>query len=77
MRSARDTPTSGGPAAVTARTPSRPGSPGSARMIVEAVDALPSSVDAAMRELKQIGKRILDVVAPEVGECHEAAVAPL
>ncbi len=26
------------------------------------------------RELKQIGKRILDVVAPEVGECHEAAV---
>ena len=26
------------------------------------------------RELRQIGKRILDVVAPEVGECHEAAV---
>ncbi|GAB3038749.1 HNH endonuclease [Nocardioides flavus (ex Wang et al. 2016)] len=26
------------------------------------------------RELKQIGKRILDLVAPEVGECHEAAV---
>jgi len=26
------------------------------------------------RELKQIGKRILDVVAPEVGECHEEAV---
>jgi hypothetical protein len=25
-------------------------------------------------DLKQIGKRILDVVAPEVGECHEAAV---
>ena len=24
------------------------------------------------RDLKQIGKRILDVVAPEVGECHEA-----
>jgi hypothetical protein len=26
------------------------------------------------RDLKQIGKRILDVVAPEVGESHEAAV---
>jgi hypothetical protein len=25
-------------------------------------------------ELKQVGKRILDVVAPEVGECHEAGV---
>ena len=62
-----------------------------ARVIVEAVDALPSSVDAPVREraeaalldlatqhdardLKQIGKRILDVVAPEVGECHEADV---
>ena len=61
-----------------------------ARAIVEAVDALPSSVDAAVREraeaallelakkhdardLKQIGKRILDIVAPEVGESHEAA----
>ena len=26
------------------------------------------------RDLRQIGKRILDVVAPEVGESHEAAV---
>ena len=26
------------------------------------------------RDLKQLGKRILDVVAPEVGESHEAAV---
>jgi hypothetical protein len=62
-----------------------------ARVIAEAVDALPSHVDAHTREaaetvllglaekhdardLKQIGKRILDVVAPEVGESHEAAV---
>jgi hypothetical protein len=62
-----------------------------ARVVVEAVDALPSRVDEETRwraenvllalardhdagELKQIGKRILDVVAPEVGECHEAAV---
>ncbi|GAA1918934.1 HNH endonuclease signature motif containing protein [Nocardioides hwasunensis] len=62
-----------------------------ARAIVEAVDALPPRVDAAVRgraktvmlelaarhdarELKQIGKRILDVVAPEIGESHEAAV---
>ena len=62
-----------------------------ARMIVEAVDALPARVDAEVRGraeevllgyaaehdargLKQIGKRILDVVAPEVGESHEAAV---
>jgi hypothetical protein len=62
-----------------------------ARVIVEAVDALPSSVEGDVRvraeaalldlaaqhdarDLKQIGKRILDVVAPEVGECHEAAV---
>jgi hypothetical protein len=61
-----------------------------ARVIAEAVDALPSHVDAQTREaaetvllglaekhdardLKQIGKRILDVVAPEVGESHEAA----
>ena len=60
-----------------------------ARVIVEAVDALPSRVDAALRgqardhllvaatdhdakALRQLGKRILDVVAPEVGECHEA-----
>ncbi|WP_439936923.1 DUF222 domain-containing protein [Nocardia sp. N13] len=60
-----------------------------AQVIVEAVDALPSRVDAAIREqardhllaaaadhdakaLRQLGKRILDVVAPEVGECHEA-----
>ena len=26
------------------------------------------------RDLRQIGKRILDVVAPEVGECHEESV---
>ena len=26
------------------------------------------------RDLRQLGKRILDVVAPEVGECHEEAV---
>jgi hypothetical protein len=62
-----------------------------ARVVVEAVDALPSHVDAGVRddaeeallrlalqhdarELKQIGKRILDVVAPEVGESHEEAV---
>ncbi|WP_224274889.1 HNH endonuclease signature motif containing protein [Nocardioides lacusdianchii] len=62
-----------------------------ARMVVEAVDALPSHVGASVRddaeeallrlalqhdarELKQIGKRILDVVAPEVGESHEEAV---
>ncbi len=62
-----------------------------ARVIAEAVDALPAEVDAPVRELaetallsraaqhdardlKQIGKRILDVVAPEVGESHEAAV---
>ena len=62
-----------------------------ARVIVEAVDALPSRVDAETRglaeatllelaaehdarDLKQIGKRILDVVAPEVGESHEEAV---
>ena len=62
-----------------------------ARVVVEAVDALPGRVDAATREraeavlldlaaqhdareLRQIGKRILDVVAPEVGESHEEAV---
>jgi hypothetical protein len=62
-----------------------------ARVIAEAVDALPTHVDALTRglaettlldlarqhdarDLKQIGKRILDVVAPEVGESHEAAV---
>ena len=60
-----------------------------ARVIAEAVDALPAHVDRETREraesvllelaaqhdardLKQIGKRILDVVAPEVGESHEA-----
>ena len=60
-----------------------------ARVIAEAVDALPAYVDRETREraesvllelaaqhdardLKQIGKRILDVVAPEVGESHEA-----
>jgi hypothetical protein len=62
-----------------------------ARVIVEAVDALPTSVEADVRgraeaalldlatqhdarDLRQVGKRILDIVAPEVGECHEAAV---
>ena len=62
-----------------------------ARVVVEAVDALPSHVDPSIRDLaettllglatrhdardlKQIGKRILDVVAPEVGECHEESV---
>jgi hypothetical protein len=62
-----------------------------ARVIAEAVDNLPSSVEEDVRELaettlldlasqhdardlRRIGKRILDVVAPEVGECHEAAV---
>ncbi|CAB4933834.1 unannotated protein [freshwater metagenome] len=62
-----------------------------ARVITEAVDALPSHVDAEVRgdaeeallrlalqhdarELRQIGKRILDVVAPEVGESREEAV---
>lgn len=60
-----------------------------ARVIAEAVDALPANVDSETceraesvllelaaqhdaRDLKQIGKRILDVVAPEVGESHEA-----
>ena len=60
-----------------------------ARVIAEAVDALPAYVGCETREraesvllelaaqhdardLKQIGKRILDVVAPEVGESHEA-----
>ncbi len=60
-----------------------------ARVIAEAVGALPSHVDALTRdtaemtllelarrhdarELKQLGKRILDIVAPEVGESHEA-----
>ena len=62
-----------------------------ARVIVEAVDALPSHVDDDVRDraratllelarqhdardLKQLGKRILDTVAPEVGESHEAKV---
>lgn len=62
-----------------------------ARMIVEAVDALPDRVSDEIRDkarvalldlasrhdardLKQLGKRILDVVAPEVGESHEATV---
>lgn len=61
-----------------------------ARVIVEAVDALPAEVAPEIRhearaalidlaaqhdarDLKQLGKRILDVVAPEVGVCHEAA----
>ncbi len=60
-----------------------------AKVIVEAVDALPAVVDAETRDrarltlltmarehdakdLRQIGKRILDIVAPEVGESHEA-----
>ncbi len=62
-----------------------------ARVVAEAVEALPVHVDEETRwraettllglardhdarDLKQIGKRILDVVAPEVGECHEATV---
>ncbi len=62
-----------------------------ARIIAEAVDALPARVDSETRELaettllqlaikhdardlRRIGKRILDVVAPEVGECHEQSV---
>jgi hypothetical protein len=32
------------------------------------------AADHDARDLKQVGKRILDVVAPQVGECHEAAV---
>ena len=60
-----------------------------ARVIVDALDALPAKVGVAVREeasrtmlelavrhdaaeLKQLGKRILDLVAPEVGESHEA-----
>ncbi|PKH39050.1 protein of unknown function [Nocardioides alpinus] len=60
-----------------------------ARVIAEAVDALPAEVDSDTRDraesvllelshrhdardLKQIGKRILDAVAPEMGESHEA-----
>lgn len=60
-----------------------------AKVIVEAVDALPKKVPTEIRDearrvllelaaqhdakdLKQIGKRILDVVAPELGESHEA-----
>ncbi|HSF36428.1 MAG TPA: DUF222 domain-containing protein [Nocardioides sp.] len=62
-----------------------------ARVIAEAVDALPVRVDSETRglaettllqlatkhdarDLHQIGKRILDLVAPEVGECHEQSV---
>jgi hypothetical protein len=62
-----------------------------ARVVAEAVDALPAEVAAVTRwraestllslaaehdahDLKQVGKRILDVVAPEVGESHEAVV---
>ena len=62
-----------------------------ARVITEAVDALPSRVDAETREraeqvlvglaaqhdardLRQLGKRILDTVAPEVGQSHEESV---
>ncbi|MDR7252305.1 hypothetical protein J2X46_001281 [Nocardioides sp. BE266] len=62
-----------------------------ARVVVEAVDALPATVSIETRadaehalldlarqhdarDLRQIGKRILDVVAPEIGESHEAAV---
>lgn len=62
-----------------------------AKAIVDAVDALPATVEAETREralrtllslavehdakgLAQIGKRILDVVAPEVGESQEAKV---
>ncbi|GAB3038701.1 hypothetical protein GCM10011376_33950 [Nocardioides flavus (ex Wang et al. 2016)] len=62
-----------------------------ARVVAEAVDALPVHVEEETRwraegtllelarehdarDLRQIGKRILDVVAPEVGESHEASV---
>jgi hypothetical protein len=62
-----------------------------ARVVAEAVDALPVHVDDETRwraetalltlardhdarDLRRIGKRILDVVAPDVGECHEATV---
>ena len=62
-----------------------------ARVIVEAVDALPASLAPELRDrarevlltdaarhdahdLRRIGTRILDVVAPEVGESHEARV---
>lgn len=62
-----------------------------ARVVVEAVDALPATVSTGIRAeaehalldlagqhdargLRQIGKRILDVVAPEVGESREATV---
>ena len=62
-----------------------------ARVIVEAVDALPARIDAETREraesallelagrhdareLRQIGKRILDTVAPEIGQSHEESV---
>jgi len=62
-----------------------------ARVVAEAVEALPVHVDEETRwraettllglardhdarDLNQIGKRILDVVAPEVGESHEEAV---
>jgi hypothetical protein len=62
-----------------------------ARVIVEAVEAIPAHLDDATRDLardhllaaagefdarqlRRLGKRILDVVAPEVGECHEAGV---
>lgn len=60
-----------------------------ARVIVEAVDALPAWVVPEVRDearealldlaaqhdahdLRRLGKRILDAVAPEVGEAHEA-----
>jgi hypothetical protein len=62
-----------------------------AKAIVDAVDALPATVEAETRDrarqtmlslaaehdardLGQIGKRILDVVAPELGESQEAKV---
>ncbi len=60
-----------------------------ARVIVQALEALPAEVDPpvladaemrlvgfaaefAPRQLRVLGRRILDVVAPEVGEAHEA-----
>lgn len=60
-----------------------------AKAVVDAVDALPATVDAEVRDLARstmlsmasehdardlvrIGKRILDIVAPEVGESQEA-----
>ncbi len=64
--------------------------PDQARVVVDAVDALPDDVDPGVRDqarvhlldaaahhdakaLRVLGKRVLDVVAPEVGEAQLAA----